>query len=79
MDDGFNFEFEATRLVEKTMLNDDNMLLPVTGKDVIESLGVEPGLEVGGLLEEARRYYSATRCSRDKLLDHLGKFRRNGL
>ena len=71
LEDGFNFDFEATRLIEITLLNEDSVVLPITGTDVIEFVGVEPGPVVGALLEEARRYFEVNRSSKDELLDHL--------
>ena len=71
LDDGFDFEFEATRLIEKTLLDTDSVVLPITGSDVIENLGVKPGPYVGTLLEEARRHFEVRRCGRDDLLTHL--------
>ena len=71
LEDGFDFEFEATRLIEKTLLDEDSVVLPITGADVIENLGVKPGPAVGALLEEARRHFEVRRCNRDELLTHL--------
>lgn len=71
LEDGFDFEFEATRLIEKTLLDDNGVVLPITGRDVIGVLGVEPGREIGILLEEARRYFEVHRCSKSDLLAHL--------
>ena len=71
LDDGFDFEFEATRLIEKTLLDTDSVVLPITGREVIENLGVKPGPIVGALLEEARRHFEVHRCGRDALLTHL--------
>ena len=74
LDDGFDFEFEATRLIEKMLLDEDSVVLPITGRDVIESLEVKLGPDVGKLLEEARRHFEVHRCSRDDLLTHLQKY-----
>lgn len=71
LEDDFDFDFEATRLIEKTLLNEDSVILPITGKDVMESLKIEPGPRVGALLEEARRYFEVHGCARDELLTHL--------
>ena len=68
---GFDFEFEATRLIEKTLLDGDSVVLPITGRDVMEKLRVNAGRHVGTLLEEARRYFEVRRCSREELLAHL--------
>lgn len=74
LEDGFDFHFEATRLIEKTLLNEDSVVLPITGRDVIENLGIKPGPRVGSLLEEARRYFEVHCCARDELLTHLRNY-----
>jgi len=71
LEDGFDFEFEATRLIEKTLLDEDSVVLPITARDVMNSIGVKPGPDVGALLEEARRQFEVHRCGRDDLLAHL--------
>lgn len=71
LEDGFDFEFEATRLIEKTLLDEDSVVLPITGRDVIEALGIRPGPAVGTLLEEARRHFEVHRCSKEDLLAHI--------
>lgn len=71
LEDGFDFEFEATRLIEKTLLDEDSVVLPITGRDVIDALGVKPGPEVGVLLEEARRHFEVHCCTKEELLAHI--------
>lgn len=71
LEDGFDFEFEATRLIERTLLDEDSVVLPITGLDVIGALRVKPGPEIGVLLEEARRHFEVHRCTKDELLSHL--------
>jgi len=74
LEDGFDFDFEATRLIEKALLDDDSNVLPITGKDVIDAIGVEPGPIVATLLQEALRRFLAEPCSNEELLAHLGVF-----
>lgn len=71
LDDGFDFEFEATRLIEKTLLQQDVVVLPLTGNDITEALGIAPGPKIGLMLKEARRYFESTRCGKDDILTHL--------
>jgi len=71
LEDGFDFDFEATRLIERTLLDEDSVLLPITGRDVIDALGVKPGPEIGVLLGEARRHFEVHRCTKEDLLVHL--------
>ncbi len=79
LEDDFDFEFEATRLIEKTLLEEDGVLLPITGRDVIERMGVRPGPLVGRLLEEGRRYFEVHRCGKGELLEHLGSYGDRGV
>ena len=74
LDDEFDFEFEATRLIEKALLDEGGLVLPITGRDVIESLRIEPGPDVGLLLEEARRHFEENRCCRAELLAYLREY-----
>lgn len=71
LEDGFDFPFEATRLIEKALLHEDSVVLPITGRDVIAVVGIKAGPQVGVLLEEARRFFEVHRCSKDALLEHL--------
>jgi hypothetical protein len=71
LDEGFDFGFEATRLIERTLLAEDTVVIPITGRDVIEFFGIKPGVEVGTLLLNARRHFEVHRCTKDELLAHL--------
>ncbi|MCO7188111.1 MULTISPECIES: hypothetical protein [unclassified Pseudoalteromonas] len=71
LEDGFSFEFEATRLIEKSMLDDSTLVIPITGNDIITILGLAPGPEVGKLLAKARTYFSSKPCNKDELLSYL--------
>jgi hypothetical protein len=46
-------------------------VLPITGKDIIRELQIEPGPLVGRLLAEARSLYGGERLSREQLLERL--------
>lgn len=71
LEDDYDFSFEAVRLIEKALLHEDSVVIPITGRDIIDSLGIKPGPRVAGLLEEAQRHFAVTGCKRDDLLDHL--------
>jgi len=75
LEDGFDFDFEVTRLVEMAMLSEDGVILPITGRDVVDVLQIRPGPEIGVLLEEARRHFEVNRSTREELLDHLRGYR----
>ncbi len=71
LDEGFDFAYEATRLIEKTLLDEDSVVLPITGVDIIESLGQKPGPRVGKLLEQARKRFESAPASKEELLSYL--------
>lgn len=70
-EDGFDFEREATLLIEKTLLDEGGGILPITAGDIIRELGVKPGPVVGSLLEEVKRFYETNKCTADELLEHI--------
>ncbi len=71
LEDEFDFSYEATRLIEKSMLDDSTIVLPITGKDIILELSIKPGPIVGIILEEGRKRFCATLCNKDELIGHL--------
>ncbi|MEU1159779.1 hypothetical protein ABZ372_02695 [Streptomyces sp. NPDC005921] len=66
-----NLEFAARQCIERALLTEIAKLLPITGKDIIEVLEVEPGKRVGELLQEAQKLYEEHQYPRDQLLDQL--------
>ncbi|MBK8690964.1 MAG: hypothetical protein IPN17_01310 [Deltaproteobacteria bacterium] len=75
MEDGFDFAEEATRLVEKSLLDEDSFVLPITGRDIVSALKIKSGPRIGTLLEQARRRFAAQPCAREELLAHLERSR----
>lgn len=71
LEDGFDFDAEATKLVEKALLDDNAAVIPISGQDVMQALAIGPGRQVGFYLEEARRCFESRKCSREELIDHL--------
>lgn len=67
----YDFEVEARRLIEHTLLYEMIPVLPITGHDIIKEFNVVPGPIVGQLLEKARNLYNNEPCSRDELLEKL--------
>ena len=66
---------EARKLVESAMLTLIPEVLPITGKDIIRELQIEPGPLVGRLLGEAKNLHGIERLSREQLLDRLRESR----
>lgn len=75
MEDGFDFAEESTRLVEKSLLDEDSLVLPITGRDIVQALQIKPGPRIGTLLEQARRRFAAQPCTGDELLAYLERSR----
>lgn len=68
----YDFQFEARRLIEHTLLNEMTRVLPITGKDIIDEFKIPPGSRVGFLLEEARKINNENfPCSRQILIEKL--------
>jgi hypothetical protein len=72
---GYDFAIEARKLIEHALLTVTTRVLPITGHDIIQELGVPSGPDVGRLLERARQLYDANPCSREMLLDQLRRER----
>ena len=71
LQDGFDFEFEARRLVEDSLLSEWPRLLPITGTDIITELGIPAGKGVGQALEIARGLYREGIYDPTDLLDEV--------
>lgn len=71
LEDGFDFSHEATRLIEKSLLDEDSVVLPITGRDIMDSMQIKSGPRIGQLLEEARKRFTAAPCGKAELLAHL--------
>ena len=69
--DGDDPEALVVRLIERDVLDHFGSVLPIDGNDVIVTLGLAPGPEVGQALNNARKLYSSGLTDRDKLLAHL--------
>lgn len=68
---GYDFRFEARKLVEQTLLSDTDLPLPISGEDVMQLFGMGPGQRIGHLLRRARTIYISDPCTRDELLVRL--------
>ena len=73
LDDGFDFQFEARRMVEDALLSEWPRLLPITGTDIIRELGIPAGRNVGRALEMARAFYQAGTFGREDLLEEVSR------
>jgi len=73
----YTFEFEARRLIEYTLLNDTMAVLPITGKEILETFeDIQPGPEVGEFLQRAKTMYEENPCTREELLEKLRNTRK---
>ena len=67
----YDFKVEARKLIERALLSETTARLPITGHDIIETLKIKPGPQVGTLLERAWIFYQDQPCSREVLLNKL--------
>ena len=70
---GYEFEVEARRLIEFVVVSDVATAMPITGRDVIDEFGLEPGPGVYASLLRARELFIAEPCGRDELLRRLAE------
>ena len=71
LNDGFDFEYEARRLVEDALLSERPRLIPIIGTDIIEELGIPAGRDVGRALEIARDFFQDGTFDRADLLEKV--------
>lgn len=69
--DDSDLEREARKLIERALLSEALMVMPITGDDVMSHFSVAPGPEVGRLLECARQLYERDPCDREALLRRM--------
>jgi hypothetical protein len=69
--DDYVFEKEARRLIEHAILNEAAPGLPITGEDMLQAFDIEPGPEVGRLLQRAKQLYEVSPMSGEDLLERL--------
>lgn len=70
-DDSYDFEYEATRLIEKSLLSEDSSVPPLTGKDIMNILDIPAGAQVGEILRKMKNHWESSKCTREALLDYL--------
>ncbi len=71
LNEGVEVLVEARKLVEHALLTVIPDTMPITGKDVISELQIEPGPKVGEVLAQARTLYAKERLSKETLLERL--------
>lgn len=65
----YEFKQEARRLIEQSILDMFARTLPITGEDVIMTLGIAPGPKVGEILSDLRRLCEERQYSVNELLE----------
>ena len=65
------FKVEARRLIERTLLSDNDPPLPISGTDVMREFGIPPGPEVGKMLGRAKSIYLANPSDGERLIASL--------
>ena len=69
--DDYDFDEEARKLVEQTILSENEALVPVSGLDLMREFGLRPGRQVKDLKERATELYHANPCSKGELICRL--------
>ena len=67
----FDFDSEARKLIEQTILNEAELPLPITGQDIMREFGIPSGQEVGRILRKARSLYLQSPCNKEQLISRL--------
>ena len=67
----YDFRHEARKLIEHSLLHATTPVLPITGRDIIDGFSIEPGPQVGHLLNRARTLYDQRPCAAEELLERL--------
>lgn len=67
----FDFEIEARKLIEHTLLFETTPVLPITGLDIMKEFNIPPGPSVGEHLERARKIFLSNPCPGNELLGKL--------
>ena len=70
---GYEFEYEARRMIEHTLLNEERLPMPITGADIIREFQIPPGPKVGEFLRKAEEMFRAKPCTREEVLCELRK------
>ena len=68
---GYDFQSEARRLVEQSMIADGAAGMPLTGADILATFGVSPGPIVRVGLEMAFSRFQKGPCGRAELIEYL--------
>ena len=66
-----NPERRVIAMIERDILDYTNDILPITGDDVMDALGLEPGPEVGNALRRARELFRSGIRDPEQLLERL--------
>lgn len=67
----FDLKKEARKLIEHALITEMTPVLPITGRDLMDKFGLEPGTEIGRLLTEANKSYQSSPCTGEELLERI--------
>jgi hypothetical protein len=74
MQRGSDFKELARLLVEQTLIFEEELPVPISGKDIMDLFSLGPGQEVKRLKEEAQRLFNEHPCSKEEILVKLKLF-----
>lgn len=67
----YEFEKEARKRIERDLLVENAIVIPVTGHDIMQLVGLSPGPKVREILCLAKKLYMQKPCSKEVLLGRL--------
>ncbi|QVM97539.1 hypothetical protein JYG36_04950 [Pseudomonas sp. SORT22] len=71
--DNCDFHVEARKLIEHVLLSEQQEVLPITGKDIMEKFSIAPGPRIKEILLEARQIYNTQPCNKEALLEIISQ------
>jgi len=69
--DNCDFEREARKLIEHALLSEQQNVLPIDGRDVMELLEIPPGPKIKDALLLARQIHELNPCNKEELIQQL--------
>lgn len=64
-----DFKKEVRNLIEQTLLNDENIPLPINGNDIIKELKIQPGPIIKEIIQELTIKYRQEAMGREQLIE----------
>jgi hypothetical protein len=70
----YDFREQARLMIEHTLLNEVELPVPISGRDIMTQLGINAGPEVKRLKAEAQRLYNEKPSNKEEIMEKLRLF-----